>query len=282
MNEHDILNSKINYLRNFLRKDSIRENDIEMLIRIFSEFTFISGLTFKYKLEGFRRVTINSRIFKGEEKRITDIEHLKNPPKDLINRYGRANLTQNSILYATDNPITALAEMRPKVGQMITISTWKRKTDYDVTVASIFKNSPTKNLISNGMTLRAQIEYHKIKNQHDKNLLKLIEEITQFICDCFSKEVNDDNHFDYFLSSHYANQIFTVLQNGEVDAIFYPSVRQSLELTNIAMKPDVFKNNYELEHVEENIITGDLTTNSGWTMLGSGESSTFNNGKIVW
>ena len=43
--------------------------------------------------------------------------------------------------------------------------------------------------------------------------------------------------------------------------------------------------NYELcQHlnVEENIITGDLTTNSGWTMIGSGESSTFNNGTIVW
>lgn len=280
-NTTEILKQKIHFLRNFLKKDSINERETEFLKQFFLDFTFITGLTYKTKIEKFQRVTINSRIF-GEEKRITEIKHLENPPKEYVKRYGRANLIGQSVLYATDNTLTALAEMRPEAGQLITISKWKLITDYDLTVNSIFKNSPTKNDTSNSMTMRAQFEYSKLVSKIDypKELLNQIDLLIQFVCDCFSKEVNDLNHFDYFLSAHYANQIFETLQDGEVDAIFYPSVRQSLELSNIAMKPSVFKSNYALESVEESILV--RFQNNGWQLEGTGDSKKFENGNILW
>ncbi|MCT4135548.1 RES domain-containing protein [Elizabethkingia anophelis] len=280
-NNTEILKQKIQFLRNFLKPDSIKEKEIELLKHFFLDFSFITGLTYKTKIEKFQRVTINSRIF-GEEKRITEINHLENPPELYVKRFGRANMIGQSVLYATDNPLTALAEMRPEAGQLITISKWKLITDYDLTVYSIFKNSPLTTDVSNLMTIKAQIEYSKLisKINYPKELLDQIDLLIQFICDCFSKEVNDLNHFDYFLSAHYANQIFTTLQNGEIDAILYPSVRQSLELTNIAMKPAVFKANYVLESVEESKLV--RFSNNGWQLEGTGDSKKFENGNILW
>lgn len=238
-------------------------------------------MTYKAKIDRFQRVTINSRIF-NEEKRITEIKHLENPPENKVKSYGRANLIGQSVLYATNNPLTALAEMRPRENQLITISIWKLKTDYSLNVNSIFKNSPTKNGVQNEITIMAQMEYAKLKSKvgYSKELLEQIDLLIQFICDCFSKEVNDSNHFDYFLSAHYANQIFTNLQGGEIDAILYPSVRQSLELTNIAMKSNVFKSNYVLESVKESrLIT---IQNNSWQLEGTGYSKQFENGIIKW
>lgn len=280
-NSIEILNQKIQFLRNFLKKDSIKEKETEFLKQFFENFSFITGLTYKTKIERFQRVTINSRIFE-EEKRISDIKYLENPPEKYVKKYGRANLIGQSVLYATDNPLTALAEMRPEAGQLITISKWKLATDYDLTVNSIFKNSPRKNRVSNSMTMRAQLEYSNLVSKIDypKGLLDQIDLLIHFICDYFSKEVNDANHFDYFLSAHYANQIFTVLQDGEIDAIFYPSVRQSLELTNIAMKATVFKNNYTLESVEESKLV--RFHNNGWQLEGTGDSKKFEDNNIIW
>lgn len=277
----EILKQKIQFLRNYLTKDSINEKESQFLKQFFKNFSFITGLTYKTKIERFQRVTINSRIF-GEENRISEINYLENPPEGYVKKYGRANLIGESVLYATDNPLTALAEMRPEAGQLITISKWKLKTDYDLTVNSIFKNSPTKNSFSNSMTIRAQLEYSKLVSKIDypKELLEQIDLLIKFVCDCFSKEVNDLNHFDYFLSAHYANQIFTKLHDGEIDAIFYPSVRQSLELTNIAMKTTVFKSNYALESVEESKLL--RFHNNGWQLEATGDSKKFENNNIIW
>jgi len=48
--------------------------------------------------------------------------------------------------------------------------------------------------------------------------------------------------------------MFYEFENGELDGILFPSVRQSLTLSNIVLKPEVFEDYYELEKVEECII----------------------------
>ena len=239
-------------------------------------------MTYKQKVPTFKRVIINSKIY-GGNKRIIEIKHLKYPPKECVKRFGRANMPDESILYATFDPITALSEMRPGIGELITISTWKLKTNYDLTVTPIFKNSSKNGEVHNLMSLRARIEYNKLHKLYDQQLQKQLDIIIQFVADCFNKEVNDSNHYDYFLSSHYANRLFNELQNGEIDAILYPSVRQSLTLTNIAVKPTVFDENYELEIVEESLIKQiPLKDSLGWIMDGTGYSKNFKDNNIIW
>lgn len=283
MQGHEILNATLLPLRSFLVKNSIHENDIEWIKKYFENVTLFTGLTYKETIPTFYRVTINSKIFAGQNKRITEIKYLTNPPKELINTYGRANFPHESIFYATFDPITALSEMRPNIGDLITISRWRLKTDYDLTVTPIFKNSTKNGDVHNEMSLRANIEYRKQLKQYDDQLQKQLDIILQFVADCFNKDVNDRNHFDYFLSSHYANRLLWELQNGEVDAILYPSVRQSLTMTNIALKPLVFTTNYELEFIEESIVTQNLSkTSTGWFMQGTGYSKNITNTTIIW
>ncbi len=87
----------------------------------------------------------------------------------------------------------------------------------------IFKNSTKNGEVHNEMSLRANIEYRRQLKQYDDELQKQLDIILQFVADCFNKEVNNENHFDYFLSSHYANRLLWELQNEEVDAILAPS-----------------------------------------------------------
>jgi len=281
MTEYELL-YQLTPLRQFLEKNSIKEVHIEWLKKYLENVTFLTSLIYKQKIEGFKRITINRNIL-GKNSRITEVRHLKYPPKECVNRFGRANNIQESVLYATFDPITALSEMRPNIGDLITISTWRLKTSYDLTVTPIFKNSTKNGVIHSSISLQAGIQYWNAIKQYDVQQKKQFDLILQFVADCFSKEIEEGNHFDYFLSSHYANRLFWELQDGEIDAILYPSVRQSLTLTNIAMKPTVFDENYEVELVEESTITQiPSKTAPGWSMNGIGYATTIENGNIVW
>lgn len=283
MQGHEVLNSTLSPLRNFLARDSINKSNIEWIKKYLEKITLLTGLTYKEKISTFQRVTINSKIFSGQNNRITEIKYLANPPKELVQKFGRANFPQESILYATFDPITALSEMRPKIGDLITISTWRLKTDYDLTVTPIFKNSTKNGEVHNRISLEAKMKYAQKLKQYDAQLQKQLDIVLQFITDCFNKEVNDKNHLDYFLSSYYANRLFWELQDGEIDAILYPSVRQSLTLTNIALKPLVFTTNYKLELVEEMLVTQiPSSTISEWAMEETGYSRNVNDNRIGW
>lgn len=283
MEGHEILLQKLAPLRKFLSRNSVSEGDVSGLKAYLSTITLLSSLMYRQRIDSFQRVTINSRLFAGENKRITEISHLKNPPSELVKRYGRLNAPGKSVLYATFEPITALSEMRPEIGDLITISTWKLKKDYDLMVSPIFKISSKDGIVHNELSLRAELLYQKQRQQYDQNTQKQLDIILHFIADCFAKEVDDNNHFDYFLSSYYSNRIFTELDEGTVDAILYPSVRQSLTASNIVLKPEIFEEHYELSLVEESTVKENLTMGrKGWYLVGSGYSNTFEKGKIIW
>jgi hypothetical protein len=283
MEGHDILNQHLDPVKAFLAKGSIKESDIAEIRNRLARATFLSNPIYSWDIPGFQRVTINSRIFNGQQKRIDDIKFLANPPVQYVKHYGRANFPNESVLYATFDPLTALSEMRPKVGDIITVSTWQLKTNHKLCVTPIFQNSTIDGELHNEMAIRAKIGYQKVLKQYDKNMQRQIEIITQFVSDCFSKEVDDQNPFDYYLSAHYAKRLFEELQNGEVEAIMYPSVRQSHTLSNIAIKPKVFDDNYHLTLVEESVITQVPTVAApGWWMNATGHSKRFEDGKILW
>ncbi len=108
-------------------------------------------------------------------------------------------------------------------------------------------------------------------------------EFVQFLADCFTKEVDENNHYDYFLSSLYAHRLFNFLNDGEIEAILYPSMRNDLVTTNIAIKYNVFDDNYELESIEEKIV---IETPCGENKLSElktiKQTSNFKNHEIIW
>lgn len=282
MEAHQILESKLQPLKMYLEKNSITEKELDKIKPILQDVILLSTLMYRQRIDRFQRVTVNNWI-KDVDGRVEYIKHLKNPPKECVKKYGRANMIGQSVLYATFDYITALSEMRPEVGEKITVSYWKLKTEYDLCVTPIFKNSTKNGVVHNELSLNAQILSYKMLQQYDENVRKQIQIILQFIADAFSKEVQDGNHFDYYLSSHYANRLLYEFENGELDGILYPSVRQSLTLSNIALKQEIFDKHFELEKVEESIITSKPTIGSnGWTMKGTGYSTEFKDEKIIW
>ena len=282
MEGYQILEYKLLPLRKYLDKNSINEQEIEKIKLILKDLHLISSLMYRQRIDTFQRVTVNGWI-PEVDKRIEFIKHLKYPPKDCVKKYGRANMIGQSVLYATFDYLTALSEMRPEVNDTITVSTWKLKSDYNLCVTPIFKNSTKDGIVHNELSLKARIQANNKLNQYDGNVRKQIEIILQFIADTFSKEIEDGNNFDYYLSAHYANRLLYEFENGELDGILYPSVRQSLTLSNIALKPEVFDEHFELEKVEESIIVSRPSSSSkGWNMRGTGYSINFENGKILW
>lgn len=282
MKGHEVFLMELMPLFRFLQKNSIQEGHIDQIQKKLNSIPFFTSLMLKSKVSGFQRVTINKRIFGGKNIRIEDIGFLKNPPEKLVSRYGRANLPKQSVLYATFDPLTALSEMRPEVGDLVTTSTWKLKTDYDLCYSPVFKNSTRDGIIHNEMALRSSLEYKNELRKHDEETARQIDLLIKFMADCFAKDVGQDNHYDYFMSAYFANKIFYNFENGEVDAILYPSVRQSLTLTNISLKPEVFERNYQIELVEEGIVTGIPAQIGGWTFKGTGYCKKFDGNKILW
>lgn len=282
MKGHEIFNLHLETLRKYLVNNSINQEALHEIEQSLNSIPFFSAFYYKTNVAQIKRVTINKRVLQENDCRIEEIKFLKYPPSNYVTKFGRANLQQESILYGTFDHLTALSEMRPEIGDRITISTWQLSTEYDLTLCPIFKISTLDGVVHNEMSLRSRIQYNKLLKRYDDETAKQIDMLHQFIADCFAKRAHPENHFDYFMSAYFANKILHMYEEGAVDALFYPSVRQSLTMTNIAIKPTVFDANYNLVLVEEFIIQETPVYNGGWFLDGIQRSNNFENGRIVW
>lgn len=283
MKGHEVFIEHLKPLLKYQSEGSIREGDIGQINEILNGIPFFSSLIYQAKILSFERVTINKRIFKGEQKRIEEVCFLGNPPEELVSNYSRINSPHQSVLYAGFDHITILSELRPEVGDLITVSRWELITDHDLVISPVFKKTTQDGIVHNELSIRAIIEYNRLLRRQDEDTAKQIDILIGFMADFFSKKVDDNNHLDYYIGAYFANKILTDFANGEVEAIIYPSVRQSLTLSNIGVKADVFKNNYAIAEVSESIVTGvPIGHDGGWSLSGTGNSKSFDNGKIIW
>lgn len=285
MDENQLLIYYISQLRGFLKKNSINENTSKQIEFILNhQFTYITSLTFKKKIYSFLRITVNKRVNEDKsENTLREISKLKYPPNGSKTN-GRANLAGEKIFYATDNIISALKEARAENNDVVTISTWKLKDKKMLTITPIFKNFPF--IYSEAFNLDfigLHKEYLQKLNQNNIATQQNIDLFVNFLSDCFSKDVDSNNHYDYFLSSFYANRLFNFLQNGEIDCILFPSVQDELIAINIAMKHDVFDKYYELEKVEEKSVILKPNNSDCYCELAPIKSSkSFTNQTINW
>jgi hypothetical protein len=243
------------------------------------------------------RITINKRILKAN-KRIRDIRQLKYPPDpNLVKTYGRCNLPCQSVLYASFMKITSLGELRPKVGDLITISTWKLKEEKTLKYIPIFSNQPPNEPfldrrtgeIIQGLTNPRTFELDEIFKEASKELPKNLKELSllvvKFIADFFSKKVNSDNHLNYIFSAYFSDKFFNKVEDGKIDAILYPSVPDKLNSENLAIKPRIFDSIYKLSEASESVVIKDPSDGrGGYGMIGTSNSKNFNfdSNQIFW
>jgi hypothetical protein len=237
-----------------------------------------------YNFEKLERVTINKRIL-GKNKRIKNIDFLKYPPANKVTKYGRCNMIGESIFYGATLKTTALSEMRPKVGDLITKSIWKIKDKHTFKVCPIFHLQPT-NGTHNPRSYELEQDFHKEVNDHfTGNTRKAVINLTKFIAFQFSKPVNPNNHRDYLFSAFFSNKLLNEYDDGTIEGILYPSVKEKLSFENVALKADVFDEHFVLDKVKESIVVKDPSDGEGGLIeLGLTDSTQFNYDKkeILW
>ncbi|OOG73132.1 hypothetical protein [Algoriphagus sp. A40] len=244
---------------------------------------FFSHLVLEDTFPEICRLTINNRIF-GENRRINEIKYLKYPPNELVKKYGRCNQPNESVLYGAFGIMTVLNELKPRVGDLITKTTWQLKSEQTLKFCPIFRNQPDGDVI-NPRTFEINQEFEKLIRDYPKNIKSQILDLAKFIADSFSKRITSNNHLDYVFSAYFASKIFNEFENGSIEAIYYPSVQDKLSFENIAIKPSSFDQKYELVEVKESVITVDPRNGSrGYLMDGLTECKSFDfaSGRILW
>ncbi|MBX7206103.1 MAG: hypothetical protein K1X81_11835 [Bacteroidia bacterium] len=258
----------------------------QILLMLDDCLPFFSHLTMEHIFPQLHRITINRNVL-GSNKRIWDIAHLKYPPPDRVTKYGRCNLPKQSAFYGAMFDMTCINELRPKVGDLVTHSVWRIKYDNEGLVyCPIFKNQPPK---SKGVVNPRSMEYNDIYikelKKFPENIQAQIDSLVQFIADSFTKDIRPDRHLDYIFSAYFSNKILYQFENGAIDAIYYPSVKDGLTFENIAIKPEVFDKKYYLAEVKENFVVQDLSSGKGGHFShGISDCKTFDYaaGKILW
>jgi hypothetical protein len=247
------------------------ENSVISMLKTFQPWFF----GFTKVVPSFERMTINRTLPNNNGETIHELKYLKNPPPESISKYGRANLKGQSILYATFILPTIIFEMKPKVGELVTISKWELKIpETNLLVCPIidYPNCRDYQLLN---------EFEKALKTCPKGFQDIIINDYNLIAQCFSKYVEKGKDINYIFSAHFADQIFNELYDGKIEAIIYPSVQDPVNSANIALKPSAFEEKYKIFEICESIVY----SNDGNSLFLKRIKTTRNvdpNGIIIW
>ena len=231
----------------------ITERDIITLRSLLNSLPLFSHMTLTNAFPKVERLTINRKVV-GSNQRIKEISKLKYPPEEYVENYGRCNLKNQSVLYSTFNRLTALKEMKPQIGDLVTRTTWECPEDRELTICPIFKKQPPNKDIINLNTFDINQMYEREIRSEPKGLAEGIDLLMEFATDEFTKSVDSNNPNNYFISAYLADRMYTELQDGKVDAIYYPSVQEKLSFENLAIKKTSFDSYYKLTKASESVF----------------------------
>ncbi len=280
--------NEFNYLLNTFNDIAERGiNDISekwVLSMLEYSLPLIAHMVVHFKFETLERVTINNRVIE-KNKRIKNIKFLKYPPAENVTKYGRCNLPKQSVFYGSTMFMTAMNEMQPRVGDLITKSIWKLKEEHTLKLCPIFYRQPT-NGTHNPNSYRLEKDFLKlVKNNFLENLQEVVINLSKFIAYHFSKFVHHKKNKDYIFSAYFANEILNEFDNGSIEGIMYPSIKSHLSFENIAIKTDIFDKYYELSEVYESVVIKDPSDGGkGYGMSGINDCKKFDfkNDIILW
>ncbi len=268
-----------------LTRDGLTSSSEKRVISLLDQFLYsFSYLALKDCFSPIYRLTINKSIFHSN-KRIHEIGLLKYPPANKVTKYGRCNIPGQSVLYACFGKLTALNELKPKRGDLITISKWTAIDNKPIKYCPIFRNQPYEENVKNPRTYAINKIYEESIRDYPINVKEYSDMFLEFVTNAFTKRIERGNHLDYIFSAYFSDKIFRVLENGTFDAIYYPSVQDKLSFENLAIKPESFDSTYKLASVNESVVDMDTSQGgSGYMMYSTSECNNFDLSKdeILW
>lgn len=236
-------------LEKFLQKNSIKEPDlVSIQQKLDSLFGYIPLPKYECIPARLERLTINESVPPFNNERINEIKYIKYPPVEFVKKYGRCNVLNHSMFYGAFNFLTIMGELKPGIGKAVTHSEWVLKEDAPLKMFPIFFITKADSKGHNSLSLEILDEHEDFTSHFSNSDRKALDMSVEFLAKCFAKDVEHTNHFDYFLSSYISKKIFD-FEEINYDGIVYPSVQLQLEVSNMAIRPDVFDKKFKLRKV---------------------------------
>ncbi|MEJ2901628.1 hypothetical protein WAE58_04305 [Pedobacter panaciterrae] len=199
------------------------------------------------------RVVKNISYALPNYKSICETKYLTYPPLDVVkknNVYNRANNPNFNLFYGADSINSALRELHPEKGEIVTVGIWTALYPEKEIICFPITHGTGARLVHPQLE-SLHTEFQKLKTKpHQSLLIEYFDTILDFLADEFSKPISDPR--DYYLSALYAEQIFELEDpNWTYNGIYYPSVQNKFKYFNVAVRPDYFDNNFALRKIIE-------------------------------
>jgi len=220
-----------------LSQEEIYNKYFDLALILPTMYSMINSAEFN-KLE-FHRVRLNID-FKKENKNLE--QTYSYPPSTFCKENGRANLKGTSVFYCSNDPKTAMEEVRPEIGDTGVLSVWKGKTNRKVKLTTCLNEIlPQQNLYK----LLAKQNYTYLNNSANipENSRKHLEELIHYIAKKFVIEQKP-----YPLTSMISKELLFATDIWN-DAIIYPSFTQKKQSCNLAFHPNSVNQLLELSKI---------------------------------
>lgn len=204
----------------------------------------------------------------------TNISQLRNPPKELVNIYGRLNQKNESIYYCSGSFETCSLELRPQVGDIVTIY---RSKQHIKTKIHIFELGLRETIWKE----RGAIHDNKALQNYlgDKENIEKNKIIHNFLTEKFTQIIEKGEEYKYKITAAIS---YIFLQNKEIDGLFYPSITRQFKDINLGLKPEIYDKYYKPLDCFKLLIVGINETNNHQIKLLEVSKEIDFNGDIKW
>ena len=227
-------------------------------------FNYHVLVTNRIKLYSMYRVVVNESVQNSTDI-ITHKKYLTYPPIHVVrrmNKLNRANTPKNTVFYASESIDSALNELKPRIGDVVTVGVWRPKENNEFNTYPISHSEEAFGV--NNSSTNAKMAFQEQSKNQDIDLTTLMEPYFKLLGREYSKPV--ENHIEYLISALLSDHILKDHGGDKgqfnMDAIVYPSVGNKFSTTNFAFRRDVIKYRFDLTKVKTFEITDTHYENS--------------------
>ena len=252
---------------------NLTENDAEKLISFLNQV-----FNFEFKAQNvirFHEVYRVSFVYEEflEKGKVRNLSFLREPPLELVQKkgvYGRANSPQRTVFYAAANPLIAILETKPKVGDRIIIGKWghdpsKPFVTYPIMNSKVIK-SPSLDKARKAFMDRLTFNHPLFAEIMDLHM--------EFFSSEFVKDipVSNPKKYEYLYSAYFADNVLNndfqpvahpVEPLNHYDALIYPSIAIKHQEDNLAIMPESVKKLVPVQFLDCEVIGYDTSEVEG-------------------